>query len=70
MPRSDLGNLLASHYFTMIVDQIPHAAISKILHHLVCKKIMGKAQFDAANVIQLMKVFIIEVKFGAGHIVF
>ena len=65
-----VGYLLTSHYPTMIVDQIPHAAISKILHHLVCKKVMRKAQFDAANLIQLLPVCFIETKFQTGQIVF
>ena len=54
----------------MIVDQIPHSPKGKILHQLVCKEIMGEAQFDAADVMQLLQVFFLKCKFHAGHIVF
>ena len=34
---------------TMIVYPVPHTAEGEILHQLVGEKIVGKAQFDAAD---------------------
>ena len=60
----------ADSYLTMVVNQIPHAAIGKILYHFIGNEVMGKAQFDTADVIQLLQMRFIEGNFHTGHIVF
>ena len=57
-------------WYAMIVDQMAHSAKSKILHHLVAKKIMGKAQFYSTNFIQFLQVLVIKHKVHAGQIIF